>query len=95
MPARAKYNERSPNTAMMLLVKTRNGSSVMAKTAGIESIAKIKVAKNCKVSLFADEKQFPELANPVQMGWDTKGRLWVAAWKNYPEREPTSISSRR
>ena len=41
-------------------------------------------------SLFADEKQFPELANPVQMAWDTKGRLWVSAWRNYPERTPTS-----
>ncbi len=55
-----------------------------------EAIAKIKVNANCTVNLFADEKQFPELANPVQMAWDTKGRLWVAAWKNYPEREPTS-----
>ena len=53
-------------------------------------IAKLKVAPGCKVNLFADEKQFPELANPVQMAWDTKGRLWVAVWPNYPEREPTS-----
>ena len=42
------------------------------------------------MNLFADESMFPELANPVQMAWDTKGRLWVAAWKNYPERTPTS-----
>ena len=55
-----------------------------------EAIAKIHVNENCKLNLFADEKMFPELANPVQMAWDTKGRLWVAAWKNYPEREPTS-----
>ncbi len=56
---------------------------------GEEAIKKIKVNANCTVTLFADEKKFPELANPVQMAWDTKGRLWVAAWKNYPEREPT------
>ena len=43
-----------------------------------------------KVNLFASEQQFPELVNPVQMAWDTKGRLWVAAWLNYPERTPTS-----
>jgi putative membrane-bound dehydrogenase-like protein len=24
------------------------------------------------------------------MLWDTKGRLWVSAWRNYPERTPTS-----
>ncbi len=57
---------------------------------GEEAIKKIKVNANCTVTLFADEKKFPELANPVQMAWDTKGRLWVAAWKNYPEREPLS-----
>lgn len=57
--------------------------------SGEEVISKLQVAKGCKVNLFADEKQFPELANPVQMAWDTKGRLWVAAWPNYPERTPT------
>jgi hypothetical protein len=43
-----------------------------------------------KVNLFADEKQFPDLVKPVQMAWDTRGRLWVAVWANYPERTPTS-----
>jgi glucose/arabinose dehydrogenase/azurin/lysophospholipase L1-like esterase len=52
------------------------------------AIAKMKVAKGCKINLFADEKQFPDLVNPVQMAWDTKGRLWVAAWRTYPERAP-------
>ena len=58
--------------------------------SGEEVMAKLKLAPNCKINLFADEKQFPELANPLQMAWDTKGRLWVAVWKNYPGREPTS-----
>jgi azurin/lysophospholipase L1-like esterase len=57
--------------------------------SGEEVLSKLKVAPGCKVTLFADEKQFPELVNPVQMAWDTKGRLWVAAWTNYPERTPT------
>ncbi|MEY4938925.1 MAG: hypothetical protein RIQ93_660, partial [Verrucomicrobiota bacterium] len=43
-----------------------------------------------KVNLFASEAQFPELAKPVQMAWDTRGRLWVAAWPNYPFRTPES-----
>ena len=57
-----------------------------------EAIKKMTVAKGCKVTLFADETKFPELANPVQMAWDTKGRLWVAVWPNYPERTPTSTT---
>ncbi len=58
--------------------------------SGEESIAKMKLHAGMKVNLFADEKQFPDLVNPVQMAWDTKGRLWVSAWINYPERTPTS-----
>ena len=55
-----------------------------------EAIHHMTLAEGCKASLFASEKQFPELVNPVQMNFDTKGRLWVAAWRNYPERTPTS-----
>jgi len=57
---------------------------------GEEAISKMKVAEHCKVNLWASEEQFPELINPVQMAWDTKGRLWVSAWRNYPERTPDS-----
>src|SRR5437016_574087 len=46
------------------------------------------VGKNMKVSLFASEKDFPELAKPVQMAWDTQGRLWVAVWPSYPHWKP-------
>jgi glucose/arabinose dehydrogenase/azurin len=63
--------------------------------SGEEAIAHMKVPPGCKVTLFASEEQFPELANPVQMGFDTKGRLWVAAWPNYPERTPESKSGDR
>jgi len=57
---------------------------------GEEAIGKMTVHSGMKVNLFASEEQFPELVYPVQMNWDTKGRLWVAAWLNYPERKPTS-----
>ena len=46
------------------------------------------VAKGMKVNLFASEKEFPELAKPVQMAFDTKGRLWVAVWPTYPHWKP-------
>ncbi|HTH49692.1 MAG TPA: PVC-type heme-binding CxxCH protein [Candidatus Limnocylindria bacterium] len=57
---------------------------------GEEAIGKMTVHSGMKVNLFASEEQFPELANPLQMAWDTKGRLWVAVWPNYPERTPDS-----
>lgn len=58
--------------------------------SGEAAIEKMTVHSGMQVNLFASEEQFPELVNPVQMAWDTKGRLWVAAWPNYPERTPTS-----
>lgn len=54
-----------------------------------ESLAKMTVHKGMKVELFADESRFPELINPVQMAFDTKGRLWVSAWPTYPHWKPT------
>ena len=53
-----------------------------------ESLAKMTVPKGFKVNVFADETKFPEIGNPVQMQVDSKGRLWVAAWKTYPKWEP-------
>ena len=55
-----------------------------------EAIQHLTLAPGCKVELVASEKTFPDLINPVQMNFDTKGRLWIAAWPNYPETSPTT-----
>jgi azurin/glucose/arabinose dehydrogenase len=56
--------------------------------SGQDAIKFMSTPKGVQVSLWASEEQFPELIKPVQMSWDTKGRLWVAAWRTYPERTP-------
>ena len=53
-----------------------------------EAIKHMKLGAGMKANLFASEKQFPELAKPVQMAWDTQGRLWVAVWPSYPHWKP-------
>lgn len=53
-----------------------------------ESRAKINVPEGYELNVFASEVQFPDLANPVQMQVDAKGRLWVASWNTYPKWEP-------
>jgi putative heme-binding domain-containing protein len=55
---------------------------------GQEAIQKMTVARGMKVTLFASEKDFPDLAKPVQMAFDPKGRLWVAVWPTYPHWKP-------
>jgi putative heme-binding domain-containing protein len=55
---------------------------------GETAIQKMTLGKDLKVNLFASEKEFPELAKPVQMQFDSKGRLWVAVWPSYPHWKP-------
>jgi len=55
---------------------------------GKEAIDKMDVHPDLEVNLFASEEMFPELINPVQMSFDTQGRLWVAAWEGYPNYKP-------
>jgi len=53
-----------------------------------ESLAKMAVPEDFQANVFADEKTFPQLVNPVQMQVDGRGRLWAAVWPNYPKQEP-------
>ncbi|MGJ8642235.1 MAG: PVC-type heme-binding CxxCH protein [Luteolibacter sp.] len=55
---------------------------------GEESEKLIKTPEGYKVELFATEKDFPNLANPVQISFDDKGRLWVATMPTYPHYRP-------
>jgi mono/diheme cytochrome c family protein/glucose/arabinose dehydrogenase len=62
---------------------------------GEEAIGKLHIPEGFKLNLFADEKMFPALANPVQMQVDGKGRLWAACWSTYPKWEPLKEMSDR
>ncbi len=84
-PKEGKDFNKVPMTGMKF---TEDG--LVAFPDAKEAMKDITVHSGMKLTLFADEKEFPQLVNPVQMAWDTKGRLWVAAWLNYPERTPTS-----
>jgi len=53
-----------------------------------ETLAKLKLAPNMKANVFASEEMFKGMINPVQMGVDTKGRIWAAVWPTYPKWEP-------
>ncbi|MSU47761.1 MAG: hypothetical protein EXS37_01465 [Opitutus sp.] len=50
--------------------------------------AAFKVDPRFDVTLFASEEQFPDLAKPIQMRWDTRGRLWVSCSTTYPHVYP-------
>ncbi len=64
----------------------QNGS--LTYLYGEDALAKLKVPAGYKIELFASEKEFDDLANPVQMSFDNKGRLWVATMPSYPHYKP-------
>lgn len=47
-----------------------------------------KLAPGYEIQLVASEEQFPELANPVSLNFDNKGRLWVSTMQSYPHWQP-------
>lgn len=51
-----------------------------------------KVADGFQVNLFASEREFPELANPLSMSFDYKGRLWVLCAPTYPHPYPGEVT---
>ncbi len=56
--------------------------------SGEEALAQLHPDAGLRVELVADEARFPALVNPVQMAFDARGRLWVAAWPSYPHGAP-------
>jgi hypothetical protein len=58
--------------------------------SGVDQLKHLSTPEGVKVEFVADETTIPELVNPVQMNFDTKGRLWIACWPTYPETSPTT-----
>ncbi len=55
---------------------------------GEDALKKLSVPPGYRIDLFASEKEFVDLANPVQLSFDNKGRLWVATMPSYPHYKP-------
>lgn len=53
-----------------------------------EELKAFQVDPRFEVNLFAGEEQFPEIANPIQIRFDTRGRMWVSCSNTYPHVYP-------
>jgi glucose/arabinose dehydrogenase len=53
-----------------------------------DELSEFKIDPRFDVNLFASEEQFPDLACPIQMRWDARGRLWVSCSTTYPHVYP-------
>lgn len=74
-----------PEVQTNYVPNNRNGKNgYLDYVPGKEAQTRIQAAEGYKIELFADEGRFPDLANPVQMAFDNKGRLWVSTMASYP-----------
>ncbi|MFO1064417.1 MAG: PVC-type heme-binding CxxCH protein [Pirellulales bacterium] len=99
--AQGKAQDAKPNdadTGELITPTTRFGEPRQAysenKEGGPTILPPDELIKSCtvpegfEIKLFADESKFPEIAKPVQLGFDNKGRLWVSTMPSYPQWKP-------
>lgn len=70
------------------LEKTTEGRGANKWLSPQDELAAFQVDERFEVNCFASEEQFPELACPIQMRWDARGRLWVSCSTTYPHLYP-------
>ncbi|MBI5766866.1 MAG: hypothetical protein HZA93_03675 [Verrucomicrobia bacterium] len=74
------------NVPPMPPVDTSKAANEWMKPAA--ELAAFKIDPRFEVNLFASEEQFANLAKPIQLRWDTRGRLWVSCSTTYPHVYP-------
>ena len=89
------------NTLPFLVVKTNVGGEddpnrrrgtlgTLEYLPAAEQQKLFKMADGYEIQLVASEEDFPELANPVAINFDNRGRLWVTTMPSYPHWLPKS-----
>jgi len=70
------------------LEETAQGRGANKWLSPSDELAAFKVDERFEVNCFASEEEFPDLACPIQMRWDARGRLWVSCSTTYPHLYP-------
>ena len=80
--------ETAPALSQIRPEPNRGGTVDLASTDIKVARDRLKPAEGYEIGLFASEKEFPEIANPLAMTFDTRGRLWVLTSPTYPHVLP-------
>ena len=80
--------ETSPLPEVETNYKPSGKNGELTFLTGAEALATIEVPEGYRIDQWATEVEFPDLANPVQMSFDNRGRLWVATMPSYPHYRP-------
>lgn len=79
-----KPDDVAGNEAVKKIMETRAGRGVMRDdtppTAPLDAVKKFKMRSDVAVDLMAHE---PAVEQPLYASWDSKGRMWVAQYRQY------------
>ena len=70
------------------LPDTKESRGANAWMSAADELKSFEIDPRFEVNLFAGEEEFPEIAAPIQMRWDSRGRLWVSCSTTYPHVYP-------
>ncbi|MEQ8789036.1 MAG: ThuA domain-containing protein [Pirellulaceae bacterium] len=70
------------------LPKTKESRGANEWITAVEEQKAFQVDPRFEANLFAGEEEFPDIAAPIQMRWDSRGRLWVSCSTTYPHVYP-------
>lgn len=76
------------NVPRLPLTKQSRGANRWMTAA--EEQQAFRIDPRFEVNLFAGEEEFQDLGAPIQMRWDSRGRLWVSCSTTYPHVYPGS-----
>jgi len=83
-----KVPEKIDDSNVPPLPKTTESRGANKWMSAADELASFQIDPRFEVNLFAGEEQFPDIAAPIQMRWDAKGRLWVSCSTTYPHVYP-------
>ncbi len=91
--AQGKPVHEVDDTNVPVMPETKQSRGANRWMSAADELKAFKVDPRFEVSLFAGEEEFPDIAAPIQMRWDSRGRLWVSCSTTYPHvypgKEPT------
>lgn len=71
--------------------KPKNGLGIIKSSK--DDLKDFTIADGFELNCFASSEDFPELINPLQIQFDTKGRLWVTCFASYPHPLPGAVAN--
>lgn len=92
---KSKMNSNAPFSILIVFILTasafgqRNLKDIPNPNPELQ-LDQFEVADGFEINLFASD---PQLAKPIQMNFDSQGRLWVASSEVYPQIEPGQVAN--